>query len=460
MDASSPDTNATLDARRPRSATAYEEARALIPGGVNSPARAFESVGGAPLFTRKAEGAWIEDVDGNAYVDYLCSWGPMLFGHADPDVTDAATSQLRRSPSHGTPTTVETEVARLICDLVPSVEQVRMTNSGTEATMSAARLARGYTGREKIIKFEGHYHGHADFFLIDAGSGPMTFSEPDSPGVTKGTARDTLSARFNDAGHVRDLLEANEGEVACVIVEPVAGNMGCVPPQEGFLEALRDLCDEHGALLIFDEVMTGFRVAAGGAQERYGVTPDLTTLGKIIGGGLPVGAYGGRAEVMEHVSPAGPVYQAGTLSGNPLAMHAGRAMLQKVAREGAALYDRLEDYGARLEAGMRENLEAAGVSHHLARVGAMGGLFFTEDPVTDYASAQACNVERYAAYFHAMLGEGVYLPPSPFEAFFYGTAHGEAELERTLEAQRSALERLPAPSARSSASPNRTWPSA
>ena len=460
MDASSPDTNATLDARRPRSATAHEKARALIPGGVNSPARAFESVGGAPLFTRKAEGAWIEDIDGNAYVDYLCSWGPMLFGHADPDVTDAATSQLRRSPSHGTPTTVETEVARLICDLVPSVEQVRMTNSGTEATMSAARLARGYTGREKIIKFEGHYHGHADFFLIDAGSGPMTFSEPDSPGVTKGTARDTLSARFNDAGHVRDLLEANEGEVACVIVEPVAGNMGCVPPQEGFLEALRDLCDEHGALLIFDEVMTGFRVAAGGAQERYGVTPDLTTLGKIIGGGLPVGAYGGRAEVMEHVSPAGPVYQAGTLSGNPLAMHAGRAMLQKVAREGAALYDRLEDYGARLEAGMRENLEAAGVSHHLARVGAMGGLFFTEDPVTDYASAQACNVERYAAYFHAMLGEGVYLPPSPFEAFFYGTAHGEAELERTLEAQRSALERLPAPSARSSASPNRTWPSA
>ena len=445
---------------RSLSEIAFERASEVIPGGVNSPARAFKTVGGAPLFIQEAEGAYLTEASGNEYVDYVGSWGPMLFGHAFEDVVEAVREAAGRSTSYGAPTMVETRVAELVCELVPSVEKVRMVNSGTEATMSAARLARGYTGREKIIKFEGHYHGHADFFLIDAGSGPMTFSEPDSPGVTKGTARDTLSARFNDAGHVRDLLEANEGEVACVIAEPVAGNMGCVPPQEGFLEALRDLCDEHGALLIFDEVMTGFRVAAGGAQERYGVTPDLTTLGKIIGGGLPVGAYGGRAEVMEHVSPAGSVYQAGTLSGNPLAMHAGRAMLQKVAREGAALYERLEDYGARLEAGMRENLEAAGVSHHLARVGAMGGLFFTEDPVTDYASAQACNVERYAAYFHAMLGEGVYLPPSPFEAFFYGTAHGEAELERTLEAQRRALERLPAPSARSSASPNRTWPSA
>ena len=428
---------------RSLSEIAFERASEVIPGGVNSPARAFKTVGGAPLFIQEAEGAYLTEVSGNEYVDYVGSWGPMLFGHAFEDVVEAVREAAGRSTSYGAPTMVETRVAELVCELVPSVEKVRMVNSGTEATMSAARLARGYTGREKIIKFEGHYHGHADFFLIDAGSGPMTFSEPDSPGVMRGTARDTLSARFNDAGHVRDLLEANEGEVACVIVEPVAGNMGCVPPQEGFLEALRDLCDEHGTLLIFDEVMTGFRVAAGGAQERYGVTPDLTTLGKIIGGGLPVGAYGGRAEVMEHVSPAGPVYQAGTLSGNPLAMHAGRAMLQKVAREGAALYDRLEDYGARLEAGMRENLRAAGVPHHLARVGSMGGLFFTENPVTDYESAQACNVERYAAYFHAMLEEGVYLPPSPFEAFFYGTAHGEAERERTLEAQRRALERLP-----------------
>ena len=293
MDASSPDTNATLDARRPRSATAYEEAQALIPGGVNSPARAFESVGGAPLFTRKAEGAWIEDVDGNAYVDYLCSWGPMLFGHADPDVTDAATSQLRRSPSHGTPTTVETEVARLICDLVPSVEQVRMTNSGTEATMSAARLARGFTGRDKLLKFDGHYHGHGDSFLIASGSGSMTSGRPHSKGITKATSEDVLVARYNDLSHVDEILDEQSEEIAALVVEPVVGNMGCIPPAPGFLEGLRTRCDAHDILLVFDEVMTGFRVAPGGAQERYGITPDLTCLGKIMGGGLPVGGFGG-----------------------------------------------------------------------------------------------------------------------------------------------------------------------
>jgi glutamate-1-semialdehyde 2,1-aminomutase len=425
----------------PSSERLYERAARSIPGGVNSPARAFNSVGGTPLFIEEAEGAYLTDADGREYVDMVGSWGPMLFGHADPDVVRVVQRTAEDSTSFGAPTEIEIEAAELVADLVPSIDKVRMVNSGTEATMSAARLARGFTGRDKIIKFAGNYHGHGDFFLIAAGSGPMTLGKPDSPGVTEGNARDTLLARYNDPEHVRQLAEANEGEVACIIVEPVAGNMGCIPPEPGFLDELRAICDEHGIVLIFDEVMTGFRVARGGVQERYGVTPDLTALGKIIGGGLPVGAYGGRTEIMEFVAPTGPVYQAGTLSGNPLAMQAGYATLRKLADDDG-LYGRLEQFGRALEDGMRENLEKAGLPHHITRVGAMGSVFFAEERPVDYESAQACDTKRYANYFHAMLDEGVYLPPSPFESFFFGDAHGEEQLDRILEAQRRALDSI------------------
>ena len=440
MNTSSPNTNAVLSARRPRSATAFEDAQELIPGGVNSPARAFESVGGAPLFTRKAEGAWIEDIDGNAYVDYLCSWGPMLFGHADTDVTDVATAQLRCSPSYGTPTTVETEVARLICDLVPSVEQVRMTNSGTEATMSAARLARGFTGRDKLLKFDGHYHGHGDSFLIASGSGSMTSGRPHSKGITKATSDDVLVARYNDLSHVDEILNRQGEEIAALVVEPVVGNMGCIPPAPGFLEGLRTRCDAHGILLIFDEVMTGFRVAPGGAQERYDVTPDLTCLGKIMGGGLPVGAFGGGTEVMQALSPVGPVYQSGTLSGNPLVMHVARTVLQKIETHRTSIYDGLETFGQALEAGLLDLRAEMGLTYQVNRVGSMVSLFFAEEPVADLDAVRACDTDRYARLFHALLEEGVYLPPSPFEAFFFGTEHGDKELNHTLRAFEQALE--------------------
>jgi len=420
----------------------YDRAQHSIPGGVNSPARAFDSVGGTPLFIEKAEGAYLEDADGNRYVDYVGSWGPMIFGHAHPDVVEAVQDQAAYSTSFGAPTDIEIEVAELVCDLVPSVEKVRMVNSGTEATMSAARLARGYTGRDKIIKFEGNYHGHGDFFLIAAGSGPMTLSKPDSPGVTEGNAKDTLLAPFNDLDHVQRLVEANEGEVACIIVEPIAGNMGCIPPAPGFLEGLREIADAHDIVLIFDEVMTGFRVAPGGAQERYGVTPDLTCLGKIIGGGLPVGAYGGKQEIMDYIAPTGPVYQAGTLSGNPLAMRAGHAVLSKIAEEKDTLYDELEAFGAALEEGMQHNLDALGLDYTTNRVGAMASLFFTDQRVVDQETAKTTDTDAYAAYFHAMLEEGIYLPPSQFEAIFFGARHGQEELDATLDAQRAALERL------------------
>jgi len=420
----------------------YRRAQQCIPGGVNSPARAFDSVGGTPLFIEEADGAYVTDADGHRYVDYVGSWGPMLFGHAHPDVVQAVQEQAAASTSFGAPTDVEIDVAELVCDLVPSVDKVRMVNSGTEATMSAARLARGFTGRNKIIKFEGNYHGHGDFFLIAAGSGPMTLSEPDSAGVTKGNAKDTLLAPFNDLERVERLLDANEGEVACIIVEPVAGNMGCIPPEPGFLTGLRELADANDVVLIFDEVMTGFRVAPGGAQERYDVTPDLTCLGKIIGGGLPVGAYGGRKEIMDYVSPTGPVYQAGTLSGNPLAMRAGHAVLSKIAAEPDAIYSSLEDFGQALEDGMRGNLESLGLDYSINRVGAMMSLFFTDRRVTNQTRAKTIDADRYAAYFHGMLKEGIYLPPSQFEAIFFGTRHGEEELKRTLNAQRRVLERV------------------
>ncbi len=429
------------DKSYPTSAALFERAQKVIPGGVNSPVRAFRSVGGTPLFIRKAEGAYLEDVDGNRYVDYVGSWGPMLFGHADPDVVAAVREGAIHSTSFGAPTEIEVRVAELICELVPSIEVVRMVNSGTEATMSAVRLARGFTGREKVIKFEGNYHGHADFFLIAAGSGAMTFGVPNSPGVTAGTARDTLIARYNDLEHVRSLVAANRGEIACLIVEPVAGNMGCILPEPGFLEGLLQLCTDEGIVLIFDEVMTGFRVARGGAQELYGIKPDLTTLGKIIGAGLPVGAYGGRKEIMEFVSPSGPVYQAGTLSGNPLAMNAGYALLRKIADQ-SDLYDRLEATGRALDEGIRENLRAIGKNYYTARVGSMAGFFFTEEKVVDFRTALTCDTAKYARYFHAMLREGIYLAPSQFEAFFFSTRHGEEEIARTIRAQRKALEEV------------------
>ncbi len=427
-------------AERGESERLFERARAVIPGGVNSPVRAFRGVGGTPPFIARASGAYVEDVDGNRYVDYVASWGPMLLGHADPGVVAAVREAAAGSPSFGAPTRVEVEVAELVRELMPSLERVRMVNSGTEATMSAVRLARGATGREKIIKFAGHYHGHADFFLIEAGSGAMTLGQPNSPGVTRGSAADTLIARFNDVDSVRAHFERFPNEIACVIVEPVAGNMGCVPPEPGFLESLRTLCDQYGALLIFDEVMTGFRVARGGAQERFGVKPDLTTLGKIIGGGLPVGAYGGRTDVMEQVAPAGPVYQAGTLSGNPVAMAAGYAMLRKIA-DDQDLYDRLEAYGTEWDERLGEVLTSLGLGYYTTRVGSMGTLFFTEERVVDYDTARTSDTAAYARYFHAMLDQGIYLAPSQFEAFFFSAAHGREELERTVEAQRYALAR-------------------
>lgn len=420
----------------------YDNAQHSIPGGVNSPARAFDSVGGTPLFIERAQGAYLEDADGNRYIDYVGSWGPMIFGHAHPDVVGAVQDQAEASTSFGAPTEIEIEVAELVRDLVPSVDKVRMVNSGTEATMSAARLARGFTGRDKIIKYEGNYHGHGDFFLIAAGSGPMTLSTPDSPGVTKGNAKDTLLAPFNDLEHTQRLVEANEGEVACIIVEPIAGNMGCIPPEPGFLEGLRELCDHHDIVLIFDEVMTGFRVAPGGAQERFGVTPDLTCLGKIIGGGLPVGAYGGRQEIMDFVAPTGPVYQAGTLSGNPLAMRAGHAVLSKISEEKDTVYPALEAFGSALESGMRENLDELGLDYRINRVGAMMSLFFTDEPVVDQDTAKTTDTDRYAAYFHGMLEEGIYLPPSQFEAIFFGTHHDDDVLHETLAAQRTVLKRI------------------
>jgi glutamate-1-semialdehyde 2,1-aminomutase len=421
-----------------KSSELFQRACVHIPGGVNSPVRAFKGVGGDPVFFSRGEGARLWDEDGREYIDYVGSWGPMILGHAHPAVIAAVKAAADKGLGFGAPTAIEIDMAERVCELVPSVETVRMVSSGTEATMSAIRLARGFTGRDKIIKFEGCYHGHSDSLLVKAGSGALTLGVPTSPGVPAAVAENTVTLEYNNLEQVESVLSEIGDQVACVIVEPVAGNMNCVPPVAGFLEGLRAGCDRAGALLIFDEVMTGFRVARGGAQEYYGVTPDLTTLGKVIGGGLPVGAFGGRRDVMEKIAPTGPVYQAGTLSGNPLAMAAGLATLQELSTDGfhRALSARTET----LATGLRELGRETGIPLLTQSVGGMFGIFFTEaERVERFSQVMACDVERFRRFFHGMLDQGVYLAPSAFEAGFVSAAHGEAEVGRTLKAARTVL---------------------
>ncbi|HEX9112836.1 MAG TPA: glutamate-1-semialdehyde 2,1-aminomutase [Nitrospirota bacterium] len=423
-----------------RSKKLFEEAKKHIPGGVNSPVRAFRSVGGEPLFIKKAKGSKIYDADGKAYIDYVLSWGPMILGHAHPRVSAALKKAISNGTSFGAPTELEVTLAKLVKKAVPSIEMVRMASSGTEATMSAIRVARGFTGRDKIVKFDGGYHGHGDCLLVKAGSGVATFGLPDSPGVPVDLAKYTLTVPYNDLAAVRDLA-AREGEqIACIIVEPVAGNMGCVPPEPGFLQGLRQVCDQYGIVLIFDEVMTGFRVAYGGAQQLYKIKPDLTTLGKVIGGGLPVGAFGGRREIMEKVAPIGPIYQAGTLSGNPLAMTAGIETLKLLAKPG--VYKTLEKSSAQLEQGLRETAREAGVAVMFNRVGSMFTGFFTEQKVKDFASAKTSDTARFGRFFLSMLKNGVNLAPSQFEAAFMSLAHTKADIGKTVEAARKSLKSL------------------
>ncbi|HET54035.1 MAG TPA: glutamate-1-semialdehyde-2,1-aminomutase [Ignavibacteria bacterium] len=424
-----------------KSKSLFEEAQKFIPGGVNSPVRAFKSVGGDPLFISKGYGSRMIDADGNEYIDYIGSWGPHLFGHNPSFIKDALLMQIENGVSFGAPTEIEIKMAEIITELVPSVEMVRMVNSGTEATMSAVRAARGYTGKEKFIKFEGCYHGHADYFLIKAGSGALTLGVPTSPGVTKGNAADTLMADFNDINSVKKLVNENKNEIAAVILEPIAGNMGVIPSTKEFLTELRELCDNEGIVLIFDEVMTGFRVARGGAQEVLGIQPDLTTFGKIIGGGLPVGAFGGKKEIMEKIAPVGPIYQAGTLSGNPLAMAAGYAALTEI-KNNDDLYKILEEKSSYLEEGVKDNLKKLGKNYYMTRVGSMSCMFFTEEEVTDFKSAVKSDTKLYGKYFNEMLKQGVYLAPAQFEAMFVSTAHTKEDLNQTIEAHYKSLKSL------------------
>ncbi|WP_375752665.1 glutamate-1-semialdehyde 2,1-aminomutase [Vibrio sp. HN007] len=426
-----------------KSAELYQKAQEKIPGGVNSPVRAFNGVGGSPIFVEKADGPLITDADGKEYIDYVGSWGPMILGHNHPAIRDAVIEAAHRGLSFGAPTAMEIEMAELVSELVPSMEQVRMVSSGTEATMSAIRLARGFTGRDKLLKFEGCYHGHADSLLVKAGSGALTLGQPSSPGVPADFAKHTLTATFNDLESVRALFQANKDDIACIIVEPVAGNMNCIPPVEGFLEGLREICDQEGALLIFDEVMTGFRVAQGCAQAYYNIKPDLTTLGKVIGGGMPVGAFGGRKDVMQYIAPTGPVYQAGTLSGNPIAMAAGFACLNELKKEGNEA--RLAEVTKKLANGFKACADKHNIPLLVSQVGGMFGFFFTEqDKVTTFAEVSQCDIERFKKFFHYMLEEGVYLAPSAFEASFTSLAHTDEHIEKTLEAADKCFAKLAA----------------
>ena len=427
--------------RYERSSALFAQAKQVIPGGVNSPVRAFKAVGGTPIFIQEAKGAYLFDEDGNQYIDFISSWGPLILGHGYKPVVQAVQNQAEKGTSYGIPTELETKIAELALSMAPNIDKIRFVNSGTEACMSAIRLARGFTGREKIIKFSGCYHGHSDAFLIQAGSGAVTFGSPNSPGVTQGTAKDTLLAVYNNVDSVTQLFKANPGEIAAVIIEPVAGNMGCIPPEPGFLESLRYLCDQNGALLIFDEVMTGFRLAAGGAQEILGVNADLVTYGKVIGGGLPVGAFAARDEIMDVLAPVGPVYQAGTLSGNPLAMAAGLAMLTALHNQ-PEVFDRLTEKTAYLHQGMESILAKSRIGYQINRFGSMVSLHFTDTPVKDFASAAKGDNQTFKKYFHGMLKRGVYLPPSAFESYFLNDATSYKDLDTTLEAFSETLKEL------------------
>jgi glutamate-1-semialdehyde 2,1-aminomutase len=424
-----------------RSHDLFEAAQTCIPGGVNSPVRAFKGVGGEPVFFKRAAGAYIYDEDDRRYIDYVGSWGPMLLGHAHPEVIETVIETARNGLSFGAPTAIEVEMAQRVCELVPSIELVRMVSSGTEATMSAIRLARGFTGRDKLVKFEGCYHGHSDSLLVKAGSGALTLGVPTSPGVPPALAEHTITLTYNDLDQVRETFAHIGGQVACIIVEPVAGNMNCIPPELGFLEGLREICDEYGSLLILDEVMTGFRVALGGAQGLYGITPDLTTLGKVIGGGMPVGAFGGRRDVMEHIAPLGPVYQAGTLSGNPVAMAAGMKTLELIAEPG--FYERLTASMDRLCDGIEAAAKQAGIALSTNRVGGMFGLFFSEESrIRRFDQVMACEQDRFKLFFHGLLERGVYLAPSAFEAGFVSAAHSDADIDETIAKAAEVLSEL------------------
>ena len=427
--------------RYERSSALFAQAKQVIPGGVNSPVRAFKAVGGTPIFIQEAKGAYLFDEDGNQYIDFISSWGPLILGHGYKPVVQAVQDQAEKGTSYGIPTELETKIAELAITMAPNIDKIRFVNSGTEACMSAVRLARGFTGREKIIKFSGCYHGHSDAFLIQAGSGAVTFGSPNSPGVTQGTAKDTLLATYNNVDSVAQLFKSNPDEIAAIIIEPVAGNMGCIPPEAGFLESLQYLSDQNGAVLIFDEVMTGFRLAAGGAQQLLGVDADIVTYGKVIGGGLPVGAFAARDEIMDVLAPVGPVYQAGTLSGNPLAMAAGLAMLTAL-HEQPEVFDRLADKTAYLHQGMESILAKSRIDYQINRFGSMISLHFTDAPVKDFASAAKGDNQTFKKYFHGMLKRGVYLPPSAFESYFLNDATSYKDLDKTLEAFSETLKEL------------------